>query len=141
MSSRRNKFVCYLFLLIFLFSSCIAIPGYVDNNGNITAPYSSEITIEIIAGAVTIISSETSKGVQNINPAKSDPLKTKKNDTVYLPENNTYSYHLEGNHSIVFAFRTLNDEATFKITYKNAIQEYTIHKSDISDKFVYLENY
>ena len=76
-----------------------------------------------------------------INPVKSDPLKTQKNDTVYLPENDTYSYYLEGNHSIVFAFRTLYDEATFKITYRNTVQEYTIHKSDISDKFVYLENY
>ena len=130
-----------VFLLLFLFSSCIAVPGYVDKNGNITAPYSSEIVIETITGALTIISEETSKGIQNINPTKSDPLKTQKKDPVYLPENNTYSYYLEGNHSIVFAFRTLNDEATFKIKYKNKIQEYTIHRSDISDKLVYIENY
>ena len=130
-----------VFLLLFLFSSCIAVPGYVDKNGNITAPYSSEIVIETITGALTIISEEASKGIQNVNPVKSDLLRTQKNDPVYLPENNTYSYYLEGNHSIVFAFRTLNDEATFKIKYKNKIQEYTIHRSDISDKFVYIENY
>ena len=137
----KKNFSLPVILLLFLFSSCIAVPGYVDNNGNITAPYSSEIIIETITGTLTIISEESSKGNQNINPVKSDPLKTKKNDTVYLLENNTYSYYLEGNHSIVLAFRTLNDEATFKITYKNTVQEYTIHKSDISDKFVYLENY
>lgn len=130
-----------VFLLLFLFSSCIAVPGYVDKNGNITAPYSSEIVIETITGALTIISEEASKGIQNVNPVKSDLLRTQKNDPVYLPENNTYSYYLEGNHSIVFAFRTLNDEATFKIKYKNKIQEYIIHRSDISDKLVYIENY
>ena len=137
----KNHSYLFLFLFIILFNSCIAIPGYVDNNGNITPPYSSEIVIESISGTLSIIPTETSKGIQNTNPAKSDPLKTQKKDTVYLRENATYSYSLEGNHSIVFAFRTLDNEATFKVTYKNKIQEYTIHSSDISDKFVYIENY
>ena len=137
----KNHFSLFLFLFIILFTSCVAIPGYVDNNGNITPPYSSEIVIESISGTLSIIPTETAKGLQNINPVKSDPLKTQTKDTVFLCENATYSYFLEGNHSIVFAFRTLDEEATFKVTYKNKIQEYTIHSSDLIDKFVYIENY
>ena len=137
----KNHFSLFLFLFIILFTSCVAIPGYVDNNGNITPPYSSEIVIESISGTLSIIPTETAKGLQNINPVKSDPLKTQTKDTVSLCEKATYSYSLEGNHSIVFAFRTLDEEATFKVTYKNKIQEYTIHSSDLIDKFVYIENY
>ncbi len=137
----KNHISLLLFLFIILFTSCVAIPGYVNNSGNITPPYSSEIVIESISGTLSIIPTETSKGLQNTNPVKSDPLKTQKKDTVYLRENATYIYSLEGNHSIVFAFRTLDNEATFKVKYKNKIQEFTIHSSDISDKFVYIENY
>lgn len=132
--------MCSLFF-IFLFSSCIAVPGYVDDNGNITAPYSEEIIIEAFSGSLTIIPTETSKGRQNINPAKSDLSKTKKADTIYLQENKTYSYSLEGNHSITFAFRTISEEATFKITYRHKTEEYIIHSVDLCDKFVYIENY
>ena len=132
--------ICPL-LFIFLFSSCIAVPGYVNDNGYITAPYSNEIIVEAESGALTIIPMETSKGRQNINPAKNDALKTKTLNPVYLSETKTYSYPLEGNHSITLAFRTISDEATFKVTYKNKTTEYIIHNTDLCDKIVYIENY
>ena len=128
-------------LCILLFSFCIALPGYVDDNGYVTAPYSKEIVVEAVSGELTILSAETSKGRQNINPAKSDSLRTQKKDTVHLHETKSYIYSLEGNHSLTLAFRTISDEAAFKITYKNKTTEYIIHNTDSCDKFVYIENY
>ncbi|MBO4533750.1 MAG: hypothetical protein J5726_08670 [Treponema sp.] len=137
----KNLFYICILLFILLFSSCIAIPGYIDDNGNITAPYSEEIIVEAVSGTLIIIPTETSKGPQNINPAKNEALKTQKKETIYLSENKTYCYSLEGNHSITFAFRTIADESTFKITYRHKTTEYIIHSTDFCDKFVYIENY
>ena len=141
-----TKKILYISLTIcfLLFSSCLAlpfIPGYVNENGNITAPYSKEIVIEAVSGALTIIPAETSKGRQNINPSKSDSLRTQTKDAIYLQETKSYTYNLEGNHSLTLAFRTISDEAIFKITYRNKTTEYIIHKTDLCDKFVYIENY
>ena len=143
-----------IFLRFFLFAilvfsalsltSCLAVPffpGYVNENGNITAPYSKEIVIEAVSGELTIIPAETSKGRQNINPAKSDSLRTQTKDAIYLQETKSYTYYLEGNNSLALAFRTISDEAAFKITYRNKTTEYIIHKADLCDKFVYIENY
>lgn len=140
MLTKKVLHICLLFCIL-LFSSCIAIPGYVNDNGNITAPYSKEIVIEVVSGELTIIPAETSKGRQNINLTKSDSLRTQKKDTVYLHETQSYTYSLEGNHSLTLAFRTISDEAAFKITYKNKTTEYIIHNTDLCDKFVYIENY
>ena len=131
--------ICFL-----LFSSCIAVPflpGYVNENGNITAPYSKEIVIEAVSGELTIIPSDTSKGRQNINPSKSDSLRTQTKDAIYLQETKSYTYYLEGNNSLTLAFRTISDEAAFKITYRNKTTEYIIHNTDLCDKSVYIENY
>ena len=131
--------ICFL-----LFSSCLAVPflpGYVNENGSITAPYSKEIVIEAVSGELTIIPAETSKGRQNINPAKSDSLRTQTKDAVHLQETKSYTYNLEGNNSLTLAFRTISDEAVFKITYRNKTTEYIIHNTDLCDKFVYIENY
>ena len=138
-----TKKILYISLTIcfLLFSSCIAIPGYVNDNGNITAPYSKEIVIEAVSGELTIIPAETSKGRQNINPSKPDSLRTQTKDTIYLQETKSYTYYLEGNNSLTLAFRTISDEAAFKITYRNKTTEYIIHKADLCDKFVYIENY
>ena len=137
----KKKLHLSLTICFLLFSSCIAIPGYVNDNGNITAPYSKEIVIEAVSGELTIIPAETSKGRQNINPAKSDSLRTQKKDTVYLHETQSYTYSLNGNNSLTLAFRTISDEAVFKITCRNKTTEYIIHKADLCDKFVYIENY
>ena len=137
----KKKLHLSLTICFLLFSSCIAIPGYVNDNGNITAPYSKEIVIEAVSGELTIIPAETSKGRQNINPAKSDYLRTQKKDTVYLHETQSYTYSLNGNNSLTLAFRTISDEAVFKITYRNKTSEYIIHNADLCDKFVYIENY
>ena len=131
---------CLLFIFL-LFSSCIGVPGYIDNEGYITPPYSKEIVIEAISGGISIVPAETSKGRQNINPTKSDLSKSQINQTVYIMESKSYTYFLEGNHSIIFSFRTLYDEARFTITYLGKTTEYVIHSSDLSDKFVYIENY
>ena len=130
-----------LFIFILLFSSCCAIPGYINMDGAITPKYFKEIQIESIKGFVSITPVETSKGITNINPAKSDPLVSKKQKTIYLSEGNYHYYTIEGNHSVIFSLRTLDDEAIIKITYKNKTTEYTIHNSDISDKLVYCDNY
>ena len=61
---------------------------------------------------------------------------SKKQKTIYLSEGNYHYYTIEGNHSVIFSLRTLDDEAIIKITYKNKTKEYTIHNSDISDKLV-----
>ena len=148
------NFLNRIFLSFFLFAilvfsaisltSCLAlpfIPGYVNENGSITAPYSKEIVIEAVYGELTIIPAETSKGRQNINPAKSDSLRTQKKDTVYLHETQSYTYSLNGNNSLTLAFRTISDEAVFKITCRNKTTEYIIHNTDLCDKFVYIENY
>ena len=140
MLTKKVLHICLLFCIL-LFSSCVAVPGYVNENGNITAPYSKEIFVEAMSGELTIIPAETAKGRQNINPAKSDSLRTQKKDTVYLQENQSYTYSLEGNHSLTLAFRTISDEAVFKITYRNKTTEYIIHNTDLGDKFVYIENY
>lgn len=137
----KKKLHLSLTICFLLFSSCIAIPGYGNDNGNITAPYSKEIVIEAVSGELTIIPAETSKGRQNINPAKSDSLRTQKKDTVHLHETQSYTYSLEGNNSLTLAFRTISEEAVFKITYRNKTTEYIIHKTDLCDKFVYIENY
>ena len=131
---------CLLFILL-LFSSCIGVPGYIDDEGYITPPYSKEIVIEAISGDISIVPVETSKGRQNINPTKSDLIKSQINQAVFLMESKTYSYSLEGNHSIIFAFRTISDGAHFTVTYMDKTTEYVIHSSDLSDKFVYIENY
>ena len=131
---------CLLFIFL-LFSSCIGVPGYIDNEGYITPPYSKEIVIEAISGGISIVPAETSKGRQNINPTKSDLSKSQINQTVYLMESKSYTYFLEGNHSIIFSFRTIYYEARFTITYLGKTTEYVIHSSDLSDKFVYIENY
>lgn len=141
-----TKKILYISLTIcfLLFSSCLAlpfIPGYINENGNITAPYSKEIVIEAVSGELTIIPAETSKGRQNINPSKSDSLRTQTKDAIYLQETKSYTYYLEGNNSLTLAFRTISDEAVFKITYRNKTTEYIIHKTDLCDKFVYIENY
>ena len=130
-----------LFIFILLFSSCCAIPGYINKDGAITPKYFKEIQIESIKGFVSITPVETSKGITNINPAKSDPLVSKKQNTIYLNQGNSHYYTIEGNHSVIFSLRTLDDEAIIKITYKNKTTEYTIHNSDISDKLVYCDNY
>ena len=67
--------------------------------------------------------------------------KTMSKKTIYLSEGNYHYYTIEGNHSVIFSLRTLDDEAIIKITYKNETTEYTIHNSDISDKLVYCDNY
>ena len=145
-----NRFFLSFFLftmLVFIalsLTSCLAVPflpGYVNDNGNITAPYSKEIVVEAVSGELTIIPAETSKGRQNINPAKSDSLRTQTKDAIYLQESKSYTYYLEGNNSLTLAFRTISDEAVFKITYRNKTTEYIIHKADLCDKFVYIENY
>ena len=148
------NFLNRIFLSFFLFAilvfialsltSCLAVPffpGYVNDNGNITAPYSKEIVVEAVSGELTIIPAETSKGRQNINPAKSDSLRTQTKDAIYLQETKSYTYYLEGNNSLTLAFRTISDEAVFKITCRNKTTEYIIHKPDLCDKFVYIENY
>ena len=141
-----TKKILYISLTIcfLLFSSCLAVPflpGYVNDNGNITAPYSKEIVIEAVSGELTIIPAETSKGRQNINPSKSDSLRTQTKDAIYLQETKSYTYYLEGNNSLTLAFRTISDEAVFKITCRNKTTEYIIHNTDLCDKFVYIENY
>ena len=108
-----------LFIFILLFSSCCAIPGYINKDGAITPKYFNEIQIESIKGFVSISPVETSKGITNVNPAKSDPLVSKKQKTIYLSEGNYHHYTIEGNHSVIFSLRTLDDEAIIKITYKN----------------------
>ncbi len=128
-------------LIAFYFTGCFSIPGYVSNNGSITPPYSKEICIETLSGELSVTPMETSKGIMNKDPAKSDPLKYRKQNTIFLSESTTYYYDLEGNHSIVLAFRTLSKEAVFRITYKGVASEVTIHNSDLGDKLIYLENY
>ena len=140
----KKKLHISLTICFLLFSSCLAVPflpGYVNDNGNITAPYSKEIVIEAVSGELTIIPAETSKGRQNINPAKSDSLRTQTKDAIYLQETKSYTYYLEGNNSLTLAFRTISDEAVFKITCRNKTTEYIIHNTDLCDKFVYIENY
>ena len=133
--------IIVLLLLTLLFTSCFSIPGYVSEDGSITPPYSKVILIEAVSESVSVSPVETSKGISNINPSKSDSLKSKKQNSILLTEGNRYFYNLEGNHSVVLTFRTLAKEATFRITYKNKTTEYTIHGSDLSDKLIYIENY
>lgn len=133
--------IIILLLISVLFTSCIGVPGYVRDDGTITPPYSKKIIIESLSGTLTIVSVESSKGYTNINPIKSDPLTTQKKKTEFLSETDKTYYNVEGNHSIVFAFRTIDKEAKFTITYKNETTEYTIHNSDLSDKLIYIENY
>lgn len=133
--------IIVLLLLTLLFTSCFSIPGYVSEDGTITPPYSKVILIEAVSETVSVSPVETSKGISNINPSKSDSLKSKKQNSILLTEGNRYFYNLEGNHSVVLTFRTLAKEATFRITYKNKTTEYTIHGSDLSDKLIYIENY
>ena len=76
----------YTIWFILLFSSCCAIPGYINKDGAITPKYFKEIQIESIKGFVSISPVETSKGITNVNPAKSDPLVSKKQKTIYLSE-------------------------------------------------------
>ncbi len=128
-------------ILNFLFTSCFTIPGYVDKDGNITPSYLKNIKIEALKGNVSIIPIETSKGISNKNPIKSDPVRYQKNDSIFLTEGNEYSCTLEGNHSLVFSLRTLDEEAIIAITYKNKTKEYTILNSDLIDKLVYIENF
>lgn len=124
-----------------LLTSCLAIPGYINKDGNITPPYSKTILIEAESGDFTITPMESSLGRQNINPAKSSPVRSHKNDTIYLHENDIYTFTLEGNHGLTLAFRTINQEAKFKITYKNKTTEYIIHNSDICDKMINVDNF
>ena len=133
--------IIVLLLLTLLFTSCFSIPGYVGEDGTITPPYSKVILIEAVSETVSVSPVETSKGISNINPSKSDSLQSKKQNSILLTEGNRNFYNLEGNHSVVLAFRTLAKEATFRITYKNKTTEYTIHGSDLSDKLIYIENY
>lgn len=137
---REIRLIC-LFLLSLLFTGCFSIPGYVSKDGSITPPYSSEILIESLQGTVVITPVETSKGISNVNPTKSDPLRSQKQDMIILNEGSTYYFNLEGNHNVVFGFRTLEKEATFRITYKDEATECTIHNSDFTDKLIYIENY
>lgn len=137
---REIRLIC-LFLLSLLLTGCFSIPGYVSKDGSITPPYSSEILIESLQGTVVITPVETSKGISNVNPTKSDPLRSQKQDMIILNEGSTYYFNLEGNHNVVFGFRTLEKEATFRITYKDEATECTIHSSDFTDKLIYIENY
>ncbi len=131
----------FLFLLFTLFSACSTFPGYVNTDGTVTPPYSGEIEIKSLKGFVSISPVETSKGSVNINPEKSDLLKSQKQNTIYLSETKPYYYKLEGNHSVVLSFRTMDEEAIISVTYKNKTTEYVIHSSDMCDKVVYLQNY
>ena len=133
--------IVVLLLLALLFTSCFSIPGYVSEDGSITPPYSKVILIEAVSESVSVSPVETSKGISNRNPSKSDSLRSKKQSSIFLNEGNRNYYTLEGNHSVVLAFRTLAKEAKFKITYKNETTEYIIHSSDLSDKLIYIENY
>mgnify|MGYP003339547515 CR=1 FL=1 len=40
--------------LLCMFTSCIAIPGYVSSNGDVTPSYSKEIIIEVEKGSISI---------------------------------------------------------------------------------------
>jgi len=137
---KKNNFLIFLFCF-FLFEGCFSIPGYVDRDGYITPNYSEEIIIKAVDNTISIYPVETSKGVTNINPTKSEVLRSKKQDTIFLSPGNNYDYVLEGNHSLVLAFRTMAKDATFTISYKGEIKEFTIHSSDLGDKYIYLENY
>ena len=137
----KKKYTHLFIIFIFLFTSCFTIPGYVDKDGNITPQYIKEIKIEVIKGNVSIIPFETSKGILNINPTKSELVKSQKKDNLFLKEGNQYFYTLEGNHCLVISLRTLDEEAIIAITFKNKRNEYTIHNSDLLDKFLYFENY
>ena len=137
----KKKFTHLFIIFIFLFTSCFTIPGYVDKDGNITPQYIKEIKIEVIKGNVSIIPFETSKGILNKNPTKSELVKSQKKDNLFLKEGNQYFYTLEGNHSLVISLRTLDEDAIIAITYKNKRNEYTIHNSDLLDKLLYFENY
>lgn len=137
----KKKYTYLFIIFISLFTSCLAIPGYVDKDGNITPQYIKEIKIEAVKGNVSIIPFETSKGILNKNPTKSSPVKSQKKDNVFLKEGNQYFCTLEGNHSLVISLRTLDEDAIIAITYKNKRNEYTIHNSDLLDKLLYFENY
>ena len=137
----KKKYTHLFIIFIFLFTSCFTIPGYVDKDGNITPQYIKEIKIEVIKGNVSIIPFETSKGILNINPTKSELVKSQKKDNLFLKEGNQYFCALEGNHSLVVSLRTLDEEAIIAITYRKKTNEYTIHNSDLGDKLVYIDNY
>ncbi len=137
----KKIFLPSLLFGFLLFSSCIGLPGSIDDEGYITPPDSKEIIIEALSGGISIVPIKTSKGRQNINPTKSDPVKSQIEDTVYLMESMSYTYTLGGNNGITFAFRTINDEANFNVTYQDKTTEYVIHSSDLGDKFIHFENY
>ena len=126
--------IVVLLLLALLFTSCFSIPGYVSEDGSITPPYSKVILIEAVSESVSVSPVETSKGISNRNPSKSDSLRSKKQSSIFLNEGNRNYYTLEGNHSVVLAFRTLAKEAKFKITYKNEnyIKDQNINKDIFS---------
>ena len=115
----KKKYTHLFIIFIFLFTSCFTIPGYVDKDGNITPQYIKEIKIEVIKGNVSIIPFETSKGILNKNPTKSDLVKSQKKDNLFLKEGNQYFYTLEGNNSLIISLRTLDEDAIIAITYKN----------------------
>lgn len=130
-----------LLLFTLVFTGCFSIPGYVHNDGSINPPYSKEILIESIKGNLMILPMETSKGQTNVNPSKSDMLKSRKQNTIFLTAYNSYYYTLEGNHSVVLSFRTFEEEAILRIVYRDWETECVIHSSDPGDKMIYLENY
>lgn len=74
----KKKYTHLFIIFIFLFTSCFTIPGYVDKDGNITPQYIKEIKIEVIKGNVSIVPFETSKGILNKNPTKSELVKSQK---------------------------------------------------------------
>lgn len=142
LEEKMKKSVSILIIIFnFIFTSCFTIPGYVDKDGNITPPYLKKIKIEALKGNLSIFPFETSKGISNVNITKSAPIKSQQKDCIFLKQGNSIIYNIEGNHSLIFSFRTLDDEANFTITYRNKTTEYTIHNSDISDKLVYCDNY
>ncbi len=124
-----------------MITGCFSIPGYVHSDGSITPPYSKEVFIEALSGNVTIYQVETSKGIKNIDPLKSDTMTSHHGEYFFLSENNSCNYNLEGNHSVIFAFRTMDEEATFRIIFKRKVTDYVIHNSDFTDKLIYIENY
>ncbi len=137
-----KKVTLFGFLLAaVVLSGCFSIPGYVHEDGSITPSYAKEIVIEAVKGSISISPMETSRGFSNVNPLKSDPVRSQKQKMIFLVEGKEYYYDLEGNHNVIFSIRTLSEEAEFRITYKDEEIVYTIHSSDLMDKVIYIENY
>ena len=128
-------------LLLIIFTTLMLISCLLPHSkpGEET-PFSQTIEINVSKGTINITPEDTDTGKRTMKASEKQLKYSKKRDSTNLTEAGEYSYHLLGNHTVIFYITTMDEEAEFSVTAFGNSVNYTVKNSDILGKTVYISN-